>query len=66
MENQISNEATMKSNRVTLELLGIEKKWIWVKNSGWVELKENNSPTMEFHEDNEMDDLHSNKWWKFW
>ena len=66
MENEMSNEATMNSDQVTLQLPGIDKRWAWVKNRGWVDLDEIKSPTIEIQEENESKSSPAKKWWKFW
>ena len=51
------------SNRVVLQLLGIEKKWVRSSEGEWVDQKtlkkENNQVSLELAPS-------SKRWWKFW
>ena len=62
----MNNEATINSEQVTLELLGINKKWIYSKSRGWINLNELKTPPLELQEEIEIEEVSSKRWWQFW
>ena len=60
------NEETVNPERVTLELLGINKKWVHAGKRGWIDLKDLANPPLGIQEEIETEEVKSKKWWKFW
>lgn len=58
----VTNE--IKSNRVVLQLLGIDKKWVRSPEGIWVDKKtmKKIKKTVAFVEES----TENKKWWKFW
>ena len=60
----VTNE--IKSNRVILQLLGIDKKWVRSPKGEWVDAKTIEQPTRITEEQLEATQDIKKKWWKFW
>ena len=66
MENEMINDRTAGQEMVTLELLGIDKKWVHSGKRGWINLDELKTPPLELQEENKREEVSSKKWWEFW
>ena len=61
------NEQSSTKERVVLELLGIDKKWVRAKDGTWVDmatLPKQSDETIENQP--ETTEKKKKKWWKFW
>lgn len=70
MENSIKQPLSSTKEKVTLYLLGIDKKWVRGVNNQWVEDIEKEMPekAQESLVDEEMQEVmkKTKKWWQFW
>ena len=63
----VLNEQSNTKERVVLELLGINKKWVRSKDGTWVDLATlPNKQEVEQHETIPETKAAKRKWWKFW
>lgn len=63
----VLNEQGNTKERVVLELLGINKKWVRSKDGTWVDLATlPNKEEVEQHETIPETKTTKRKWWKFW
>lgn len=56
----------LESERVELQLLGIDKKWVRSPEGEWVDAKTLEQPAKIVEEQMENDLPTKKKWWKFW
>ena len=69
MENSIKQPLTSTKEKVTLYLLGIDKKWVRGGNNQWVEDIEKEVPEKaheSIHEEMQEEVKKTRKWWQFW
>ena len=63
----VLNEQSNTKERVVLELLGIDKKWVRSKDGTWVDLATlPKKQEVEEHEGFSEKRAAKRKWWKFW
>lgn len=56
----------IESERVVLQLFGIDKKWVRSPKGEWVDEKTLKQPAKVVEEQIEDDIPVKKKWWKFW
>ena len=69
MENSIKQPLSSTKEKVTLYLLGIDKKWVRGGNNQWVEDIEKEVPKKAHelvHEEMQEAVKKTRKWWQFW
>jgi len=69
MEHAIKDPLSSEKEKVTLYLLGIDKKWVRGESNQWVEYVENELP--EPIQETLQEQVHeavkkTKRWWQFW
>lgn len=59
----VTNE--IKSERVVLQLLGIDKKWVRSSKGDWVD-KKSIKEIIQLRPNPDLMNSSKRKWWKFW
>jgi hypothetical protein len=65
MKNEAQNFDMPRNEKVVLNLLGIEKNWVYSQSQGWVDQNQltSQSPSQDF---SDQPSKSSKKSWRFW